>query len=62
MRIFLNIKDYNEIYEIVKECGGDNEMFVTNDCLELGDDPEDKNLNNNILSKLREAKIEYKTE
>ena len=62
MRIFLNIKDYNEVYEIVKECGGDNEMFITDDCLELGDDPEYKELNDNILSKLREAKIVYETE
>ena len=37
-------------------------MFATNDCLELGDDPKDKEFNNNVLSKLREAKIEYKTE
>ena len=62
MRIFLDIKDYDKVYEIIKECGGDNEMFATNDCLELGDDPEYKELNDSILSKLHEAKIEYKTE
>ena len=57
-RITFDIKDYERVYEIITELGGESSDFETDDCVELGDDEE---YVNSVKKALNKAGIEFET-
>lgn len=55
-RIIFDIKDYERVYEIIIELGGESSDFETDDCVELGDDEE---YVDNAIKALNKASIEF---
>ncbi len=57
-RIIFDIKDYERVYEIITELGGEPSDFETDDCVGLGDDEE---YVDNAIKALNKAGIEFET-
>ena len=55
-RITFEIKEHEIVYDIIMKLGGEQSDFVTNDCVELGDD---EDYVESVINALESANVKY---
>ena len=55
-RITFEIKEHEIVYDIIMKLGGEPSDFVTNDCVELGDD---EDYVESVINALESANVKY---